>query len=146
MPYPTVEDTSARAWWRAWKELTLMGERPERCDPPEPPDVITLDAGGDYDWEEIGREAVSELSGLLMSAESTATFETDSCVRLHMRLPRDSALADPGFWAWFAIVPGIALVLARYGPTEKLPLPDSQNFSTASGKETLFYRLWIRVC
>lgn len=142
MPYPTIDDATARAWWREWnRSAEATGGR---CEPPEPPDAERSERGGDHDWPRLADEVVADLSGGLERAKSTAAFEAEACTLLHDRLPRDRALSDPGFWIWFAVVPGLPLALERYGETEKTPIPNVLNFTSRSAKETLFYRLWVR--
>ena len=142
MPYPVLDDVAARAWWREWKRDAETAGRP--CEPPEVPSADRAEGGGDHDWSAIAGEAVAELRRTLAPGDGTAKFEAAACVLLHRRLPSDEALTDPGFWVWFAVVPGLALIRERYPATETKPVPDVQNFTSRSAKETLFYRLWVR--
>lgn len=79
-------------------------------------------------------------------------FEATACVAVHQTLPRDAALADPEFWIWGATGPGLELIRRRYPPKMKkdadgekrLAIADLKNFTSASARETFFYRLWIR--
>lgn len=144
MPYPVIDDLAARAWWREWNARANAGEVPQRHPPPDRPAPGEEEGGDRHDWHPIAERAIAELMRLLETSDGSAAFEAEACVLLHRSLPPDPALADPGFWAWFAIVPGLDLVLARYAATAARPIPDLKNFSTASGKETLFFRLWVR--
>ena len=71
-------------------------------------------------------------------------FEAAACVAVHDALPRDAALADPEFWIWMATGPGLDLIRRRYPGKGEAQIPDRLNFTSASARETFFYRLWVR--
>ena len=163
MPYPIVKDTDARAWWKDW----AASEDPS--SPPPTPEENTSSDGGDHDWPQIATDLIQELSQLYVlvdGQEPSATkpgiisrirgksasseklsnerFEARACVAIHKLLPEDEALSDPEFWIWMACHPGLELIQRRYPSTEKKPLPDRNNFTSSSARETFFYRLWVR--
>jgi hypothetical protein len=142
MPYPVLDDLTARAWWKDWKRQAEAEGGP--CEPPEVPPADRAENGGDHDWSSIADEAVAELREALAREGGAAKFEAAACVLLHRSLPTDEALTDPAFWTWFSVAPGLPLIRERYPSTEKKPVPDVQNFTSRSAKETLLYRLWVR--
>jgi len=144
MTYPTIDEREARAWWRAWNEAAKASDPPARCEPPTPPATRKNDLGRPHEWSRIAGELVEDLIALIESADNYARFEAAAGVMIHRKLPFDLALSDPEFWTWFAVEPGRELVLARYRETEASPIPGRNNFTSPSGKETLFYRLWLR--
>ena len=87
---------------------------------------------------------MAELRRTLARGDGTAKFEAAACVLLHRRLPSDEALTDPGFWVWFAVVPGLALIRERYPTPGKPYVPGVENFTSRTVKETLFYRARVR--
>lgn len=162
MPYPIVRDEVARAWWKKWANN-------ETAEPPEwAPEEDVRPDGADLDWPSIVGDVITELEGMYgrvdgpesqpaagrfarLRGRAKATsrmtnerFEAAACVQIHKALPMDDALADPEFWIWLATRPGLDLIRRRYPPTEKKPVPDRNNFTSSSARETFFYRLWIR--
>jgi hypothetical protein len=144
MPYPIVEDMAARAWWRGWDAMARGPADPQRCAPPPSPAVGQSDSGASHDWTALAEKVVAALSDSLADKSAGAAFEAEAAIIMHKGLPSDEALADPQFWIWLAVVPGNQLVLDRYAPTQPKPIPHRSNFTSASAKETLFYRLWLR--
>lgn len=164
MPYPVVTDAAARPWWKAWKESGKVDE------PPALPEPDTSVEGGDHDWPGLVTHLTAELSALyeavdkpqeaaragvvgrIFGARSTGEtmpmtndrFEAEACVAVHQALPRDPALADPEFWIWMATGPGLDLIRRRYPGKGEAQIPDRLNFTSASARETFFYRLWVR--
>ena len=167
MPYPIVTDTSARLWWNAWKESGNVQA------PPHPPEPETSIEGGEPDWPTVVARLMDDLGTLYDSVDGTQTaerggvvgritkalgsravasttrmtndrFEATACVTVHKALPRDAALADPEFWIWMATGPGLDLIRRRYPGKGEAQIPDRLNFTSASARETFFYRLWVR--
>ena len=153
MTYPSIAETSARIWYREWKDACLSQSPATRVPAPESPKVVLWDGGEGIDWEDLCASLCEELSKLSTS-EDQATFEREGALLVHHTLPDDPALRDVGFWYWLAIVPGREVILDRYGEPEqpgqgsdqppKNPLPHSENFFGANARENLFFRLWIR--
>lgn len=163
MPYPIVKDSDARAWWKEWSRSE------ETATSPSLPEVGTSPNGGDHDWQQIASALIQELSkqysavdgydpeptkpGIILRLTgksekkgklSNERFEARACVTIHRSLPEDDALSDPEFWIWMACHPGLELIKRRYPVTEKKPLPDRNNFTSSSARESFFYRLWVR--
>ncbi|MFP4542327.1 MAG: DUF6339 family protein [Opitutales bacterium] len=164
MPYPIVTDAAARVWWKAWKESGKTDEPPAR------PEVDTSVEGGDHDWPGVVARLMDHLGALYDAVEKPQTaaragvvgrifggrsgaeampmtndrFEAAACVAVHEALPRDAALADPEFWIWMATGPGLDLIRRRYPGKGEAQIPDRLNFTSASARETFFYRLWVR--
>jgi hypothetical protein len=143
MSYPTIPYEEARSWWNRWK-----GAQEGESEPEHPPSVEERKVGFPRDWRSEASDLVVELLDLLDGLgegggrDRFARFEAEAAVRIHRTLPRDHpALADPEFWIWYAVDPGLSLVRARYrGKT----VPDVANFASSNARETLFYRLWLR--
>jgi hypothetical protein len=139
MGYPTIPYDQARAWWRAWK---AAGE------PGNPPHTIEKTIGIDRGWLTEATTLADELLDLLKRSregggrDRFARFEAEAAVRIHQTLPRDHlAIADPEFWIWYAVDPGLPVVRSRYSSNK---IPGVENFASANARETLFYRLWVR--
>ena len=110
--------------------------------------------GSDVDWEGLAAKLMDDLSDILATGDHAA-FERRGSILLHEGLPDHPALRDPEFWIWLAVGPGMEVILRRYpasiqppsAPTGKPrnPLPANENFFGSRSRETLFFRLWIRV-
>lgn len=144
MPYPALDREAARGWWKDWLSDLEGADDPQNVSIPEPPGCEWKEAGGEFQWGALVEKLVNQLREDFHSASSTSKFEADAAEILHSQLPEDVALADPEFWYWFAVSQGAGLVVERYRPTVKNPIPDIDNFASGNGRETLFYRLWIR--
>lgn len=167
MPYPIVTETAARLWWNAWKAGGDAGS------PPQTPEPEASIEGAEHDWSRIVDRLMDDLGSLYDSVDRHETrrregvveriskaigsrsaspsgrmtndrFEAAACVLVHEALPRDAALADPEFWIWMATGPGLDLIRRRYPGKGDAQIPDRLNFTSASARETFFYRLWVR--
>jgi hypothetical protein len=152
MSYPIVTETTARSWYDQWCEAS-KAERPPRRIEWEDPVIATAEAGTERDWNAIAKEIVGALWNLLVES-TVGDFERQAGILLHRELPDDPALCDADFWTWLATTHGRPLILERYAGPEQPPedsdkfpanpLPDRNNFLGSRGRETLFFRLWIR--
>jgi hypothetical protein len=139
MDYPTISYDQARAWWRAWE---AAGE------PGDSPDAVENTSGFHWYWGTEATTLANDLLDLLERSREAggrdrcARFEAEAAVRIHRTLPRDHlALADPEFWIWYAVDPGLSVVRARYSGNT---IPGMANFASPNARESLFYRLWVR--
>jgi hypothetical protein len=147
MPYPTVAHADAIAWVTRWRQQ----EEPSALPPP--PQVTIKPEGDAHDWNEIATALVAELEALLKDyvqgggRDVARAYEAEASVLIHQRLPEHSALGDPEFWTWLAVVHGPELVVQRYAINRKSSapkVPGTDNFSSRSSPENLFFRLWFR--
>ncbi len=162
MPYPIISHGTAHRWWKNWKDSGQVVEPPPAPDPEEAVD------GDAHDWPSIASDLMEELGALYNSVDGQGSanprpvssggraagkppktndrFEAEACVRIHRFLPFDPALADPEFWIWMAVGPGVDLIRRRYSGSGrgKGKVPDYLNFTSGNAQETLFFRLWIR--
>jgi hypothetical protein len=79
--------------------------------------------------------------------EVAMAYEAEASVLVHQGLPEHPALGDPEFWTWLAVVHGPELVVQRYAINRRsgaAKIPGSDNFSSRSSPENLFFRLWFR--
>ena len=172
MKYPIIELDKARDWWFAWRaECEKQGKR---VAPPEFNGTEYVECQGDSAPEEEMVRLVKELSDLFDAVDGekreldTNRFEAKAAELMHGGLSECEALADPRFWIWSSVAVGSMLISRRYpfkpddgeagtedgadGQGELEPsgnklksfIPGKENFFSASGRETLFYRLWIR--
>ena len=146
MPYPTVAHADAIAWVTRWRQQ-------QETSAPPPPQVTIKPEGDARDWDEIATALVAELEALLKDyvqgggREVAMAYEAEASVLVHQRLPAHPALGDPEFWTWLAVVRGPELVVQRYAINRKsgVPkIPGTDNFSSRSSPENLFFRLWFR--
>jgi hypothetical protein len=147
MPYPTVAHADAIAWvtrWRQQEEPSIL---------PSPPQVTIKPEGDARNWDEIATALVAELEALLKDyvqgggRDVAMGYEAEASVLVHQRLPEHPALGDPEFWTWLAVVPGPELVVQRYAINRRSSapkVPGTDNFSSRSSPENLFFRLWLR--
>lgn len=170
--YPVVRLDNARDWWFSWR--AKCEECGTRVDPPEINDVEYIECSGGSSPDEEMMLLVSSLSELYDSVDSAAPeldtnrFEARAAELMHRGLTESPALADPEFWIWCSVSAGAKLIARRYplksdglspesmgtrgeeddemGGRKKVIswIPDKANFFSASARETLFYRLWIR--
>jgi hypothetical protein len=143
MSYPSIPYEEARSWWNRWK-----GAEKTEAGPDDPPSVEEKKVGFPREWRSEACALVGKLLDLLGALgegggrDRFARFEAEAAVRIHQTLPRDHpALADPEFWIWYAVDPGLPLVRERYAGKS---VPDVANFASPNARETMFYRLWLR--
>lgn len=154
MPYPTVSEHAARAWFKQWQDdCEAAGER---ITPSAAPIVEVREAGAEEDWDGIAATLVEELSSIYRD-KGDKSLESIGATRLHEALPDHEALRDPEFWFWLASVGGRTLIEERYPfrPNDDVVqdeeaskktsyLPARNNFVGESAKENFYFRLWIR--
>jgi hypothetical protein len=147
MPYPTVAHADAISWVVRWRE------QEERSPPPPTPQVTIKPEGDARDWDEIATALVEDLEALLKDyvqgggRDVAMAYEAEASVLVHQLLPEHPALGDPEFWTWLAVIHGPELVVQRYAINKKgsIPkVPGTDNFSSRSSPENLFFRLWFR--
>ena len=147
MPHPTVAHADAIAWVTRWRQ------QEEPSAPPPPPQVTIKPDGDARDWDEIATALVAELEALLKDyvqgggRDVAMAYEAEASVLVHQLLREHPALGDPRFWAWLAVIHGPELVVQRYAINRKsgVPkVPGTDNFSSRSSPENLFFRLWFR--
>ena len=143
MTYPSVLTNNAIRWWKDWKNLSDDADK-IRVEAPEAPEITEKDDGGSHDWDAIISDLVSDLEMKLSKSENNIIFERQAAKIIYQKLPESSALMDPDFWSWMAIVPGLDLILKRYPFSKRSPIPDILNFCKQDSQESLFFRLWIR--
>lgn len=172
MKYPIIELDKARDWWFAWRaECERLGKR---IAPPKFSGNEYVECQGTAAPEDEMVELVRELSDLFGAVDGdereldTNRFEAKAAELMHGGLSECEALADPRFWIWSSVAVGAELISRRYPfkpedggsvtedvsdtrgesePSGKKPrplVPGKENFFSASARETLFYRLWIR--
>jgi hypothetical protein len=144
MPYPAISHYDARRWWAAWKAET---EHDRAAAPPPAPEPAEREAGDAHDWTGIAEGLAKNLGSRLAAMadrggrDAMSAFEATAAPEVHAALPRDAALADPEFWIWLAIGPGLPMVRERYNSAIT---PGCANFTSPQADETLFRRLWLR--
>lgn len=147
MTYPKISDEEARIWWYSWHKESESAA--ERTSPPERPEVILRETADEVDYGELCEGLVNQLDSLLSEREgdkriSHDRFEAEGAIILYDGLGMSPPVSDPEFWIWLAVSPGADLVAKRYPAAEMKIIPDRSNFTSASARETLFYRLWAR--
>ena len=174
MKYPVVKSETAREWWFQWRhECAQAQERvaPPPVSAVTEKECTGPDGFTDAILDVIAR--LSALYDSVDGKNSNLTsnrFESEAAVTMHQNIPECEALGDPEFWVWCAVKAGPELIARRYplsstdkeqlcmgedstndspGPAEPGRkkadwIPGKQNFFSASARESLFYRLWIR--
>jgi hypothetical protein len=82
-------------------------------------------------------------SELKKSDPEGGRFESEACVLVHRLLPvTNSAVADPGFWIWLAVVKLPDIVEWRHGGEGRFA--ELANYGIGNRTENLMFRMWLR--